>query len=76
MAVGDIREQLLKKTVKEFSTLAKLLGVRFAESSHKADTCIVDRLLNLEQFETSQLTIQSEIPHLYTIHIFVYICIF
>ena len=43
MALGDIRRQLLKKTVKELGTLAKLLGVRLTGSSRKAD--IVDRLL-------------------------------
>ena len=43
VALGDIRRQLLKKTVKELGTLAKLLGVRLTGSSRKVD--IVDRLL-------------------------------
>ena len=43
VALGDIRRQLLKKTVKELGTLAKSLGVRLIGSSHKAG--IVDRLL-------------------------------
>ena len=41
--IGEIRGLLLRKTVKELSTLAKSLGVRLAGSTRKAN--IVERLL-------------------------------
>ena len=41
--VMELRENLLKKTVKELSALAKSISVKLAGSSRKAD--IVDRLL-------------------------------
>ena len=53
----ELRETLLRNTVKEFNTLAKRVSVRLAGSSRKAD--IVERLLAMAKIGAVQETLST-----------------